>query len=459
MDNDKKFIYEVAFSADYFTAYLSIDVLDEEYTLLRSDVDKILQEKNVIFGIDNDMIEIAIQNQKNINKLVIAKGIESIDGVNSVVEYKFDTADKAKPKELSDGKVDFKNIDFVKTANKGEVLAIKTPATCGIDGKTVTGKVVPSKQGKDTPLRPGKNVEVSEDGLTLIATETGTIKFEGDKVQIVKLLEINGDVGLKTGNIVFTGKVIISGNVTTGFRVVAEDDIEIFGIVESAEIYSKGNIKIHRGVQGNDNAILSAQGNIEANFLNNLKVYSKGNIKADSIMHCTVQCDGELTLEGKKGHLVGGEANIRKDLRAKVIGSEIGSTTTIWLGTDSKSLENYQKKLEEIKEIKENLKKVDQAIYLINKQLGNNPENQELKGLLEKTSATKRDINNNLRIASEELQVLGDILDSLKDSKIVVDHIFPGVKVKIGNVYYNLKHEFTNVMLIKEGADIKVISL
>ncbi len=61
---------------------------------------------------------------------------------------------------------------------------------------------------------------------------------------------IQGDVGVETGNINFTGKVIVSGNVMSGYEIISNEDIEINGIVECATLKSKGDITIRQGVQG-----------------------------------------------------------------------------------------------------------------------------------------------------------------------------------------------------------------
>merc|ERR1711879_534750 len=97
---------------------------------------------------------------------------------------------KAKPQILDDGKVDFKNIGFVNIVKRGDVLAVKRPATKGKNGTTVTGKVIRGRDGKDVVFKIGKNVKLSSDGTSAFADTDGSVAFDGDKMSIIQLLEI-----------------------------------------------------------------------------------------------------------------------------------------------------------------------------------------------------------------------------------------------------------------------------
>ncbi len=112
----------------------------------------------------------------------------------------------------------------------------KTLPTEGEDGMSVTGRVIKAKNGKAIQFKKGKNTIVSEDGLQLLAEKSGIVQFTGDQIDIIEVLMIQGDVGVETGNINFTGKVIVSGNVMSGYEIISNEDIEINGIVECATL-------------------------------------------------------------------------------------------------------------------------------------------------------------------------------------------------------------------------------
>ena len=131
---------------------------------------------------------------------------------------------------------------------------------------------------------------------------------------MVELLEIRDDVGVKTGNIDFSGKIVINGNVTNGYSINSDDEIVINGIVEGAVISTKGNLFINGGIQGHDKAQITVGGNMISKFINNAHITCHGNIEADAIMHSTIMCDGSIHVRGKKALIVGGDIKDRKSV-------------------------------------------------------------------------------------------------------------------------------------------------
>ena len=63
-------------------------------------------------------------------------------------------------------------------------------------------------------------MEVSEDKLKLISKVDGHVTLENDKVFVSNVLELV-DVDASTGDINYSGSVMIKGNVLAGFSVKA----------------------------------------------------------------------------------------------------------------------------------------------------------------------------------------------------------------------------------------------
>jgi len=76
-------------------------------------------------------------------------------------------------------------------------------------------------------LPKGKNVEISEDGQSLIAGIDGQVNYIDGKVSVFANYEVPADVDNSTGNISFVGNVIIRGNVLSGFTVEAGGSVEV----------------------------------------------------------------------------------------------------------------------------------------------------------------------------------------------------------------------------------------
>ena len=66
--------------------------------------------------------------------------------------------------------------------------------------------MIRGKDGKDVAFKIGKNVEITPDGLSVIAKCDGSIVNENDKLSVIKVLEIKTDVGVETGILNFMVK-------------------------------------------------------------------------------------------------------------------------------------------------------------------------------------------------------------------------------------------------------------
>jgi len=459
-DAQEKYEIHVKLSGDYYEAFISIESHDyDSVKLTEAELIEALKTKNVTFGIDYKGLADIIENPRHASDILVAKGVRHENGVDGKITYHVDIDSKTKPKELDDGTVDFKDIDFVHSVNKGQVLASRTSPTEGKKGTTVTNRTIMAKMGKIVNFKFGKNVELSDDEVSISSSTDGTINFDGEKISIIEVLEVRGDVGVKTGNIKFSGKVMVFGNVTTGYIVESDDDIEITGIVESAELYAEGSIVINGGVQGNDNCIIKAGGSIKCNYLNNCKVTVGKEITTNSIMHCEIVCDDSIYSRGKKGLIIGGDIVVRHHIFAKTIGSDMGTITKLRLGINSEIMEEFQDSMAKVKELKESIKKIDQALNLLKKQHGAVPDKPEIKAILDKTRTTKVEFNNELVVANKVLREVSELIESLRDSKIEATSIYPGVKIKIGNSYYNVKDHLEHVCVQKDRGEIIVTTI
>ena len=148
-----------------------------------------------------------------------------------------------------------------------------------------------------------------------MALVDGHVSFTGGKLNVYPVYEVRGNVDNSTGNINFVGKVVVKGNVLTGFEIKAEGDIEVEGVVEGAKLEAGGNILLKRGAQGSGRGVLICQGSLVSRFIENCTVEAGGDIIADAIMHCSISSKSSIELKGRKGLLVGGNTAARNDTR------------------------------------------------------------------------------------------------------------------------------------------------
>ncbi len=445
----------IKISSDYLYAYLSIDINKQGARLNKDVIMDAIKAKNINFGIHTHILDEVVQKSEPVVDLEIAKGIEIENGKHGEVTYNFDTSITKKPTINEDGSVDFKHINFLLPVKKGDVLATRTMPTEGKDGTLVTGKVMKARAGKVVNFKIGKNVETSEDSLQAIAACDGSIKFDGDKVSVMQSLEISGDVGIETGNIDFAGKVVITGNVTSGFEVKATDDIIIYGLVESAVVETTKNLTINHGVQGNEHARLKVGGDLTAKFINGATVQCEGDILVDSIMHSDVHCESNIKAEGKNGLIIGGNVYSKLEIEAKCIGSKMGTTTMVSVGVLPEVVVEYKNLEEQRNEIFKNLQKVEKVIELIEAQGEASVENQVT---CKKSKDLKNDYQNELKQIQQKMAIFGNKIKNMGKSCVKAADIYPGVRLKIDNKYLNIKERVLDAKFKKEKAEVVMVA-
>ncbi len=62
--------------------------------------------------------------------------------------------------------------------------------------------------------------------------KSGLVKVIDEKIVVNNIYDIPGNVGSSTGDITFDGSVVVHGNVITGFRVEAKEDIEVMALLK-----------------------------------------------------------------------------------------------------------------------------------------------------------------------------------------------------------------------------------
>lgn len=456
-DTGSGYEIKVSISDNYYQAFITIIMYDEDVTIAKEDILKELNDKQIVYGIDNELIDDIVSNPNIANNLLIAKGTPHSNGVDGKLNYKFNIDNLGKPIVLEDGRVDHKNINYVYKVKKGDILAEKSPATPGKNGTTVTGRTIKAKPGKPVEFKFGKNLITSKDGMYLLAKEEGLLDFVEGKISVIKVLEIDSDVGISTGNISFNGKIVIKGNVEAGYSIHGDSDVEIFGIVENAEISAKENIIIHKGVH-NRSRLISGK-NIASKFIDNSYIYAGKDIICDTIMHCNIVSSEKVIANEKKGLIVGGNIKAKKEIHAKNIGSKVGTLTKLEAGIDDELINEYKNTKDAMEETKKNIDKLKSAINILNKQSRANKDNSQVKDLLNKSSSSKHEYISKLNNLEKDLKRIYSTIETLKKSTIKSNTIFPGVKIRLNNSHFNVKDILHNVALIDEGGSVKTYPL
>lgn len=420
-----------------------------------------LENSGVIHGIDEEMLRQIEEQPRYRERITVAEGTKPKHGEDARMVYNFQTDSReVHLQESKDGKVDFKELNRIENVVEGQVLARKVPPEQGEAGQTVTGRMIPAKDGKDIDPPLGDNTRLSDDGRSVVAEINGLVKLVNGKITVEPMYIVNGDVNMKEGNIRFLGTVIVKGNVDDGFSVNAAGDIEVMGNVGKGTLEAEGDVIVHQGIAGKGEGRVTAGGSIWSKFIENGNADAGDMIVvSDGIINSQVFSDKRIICRGRRASIVGGHIRAAEEVDAKSLGSVAGMETLVEVGYDPKSRERllelesqeaeFAKKLEEISlnmATIENMRKNKRKI---------SPE--KLKQYAMMKGQREKIVKNRQKIG-RDIKAIQDYLDQLKtNGRISVSGtVFPGVKITIKDAQLPVRHETRAVTYIAEEGIVKV---
>jgi uncharacterized protein (DUF342 family) len=421
-----------------------------------------LKNNKVYYGIDQEYLREFMDRPIFKERVVIAEGLLPTNGRDAYMQHSFERdQSKVRIREGANGKIDFKDLKIIQNVVEAQVLARKIAPEKGAPGRTVTGNQLPARDGKDITLPLGKNVHVGDDGVSVIADMNGQVVEVNGKINVEPVYTVNGNVSLKTGNIIFLGTVIVNGNVEDGFSVKAAGNIEVNGTVEKAELDAEGDIIVHQGITGRGNGIIRAGKTLAARFIENTVIEAGDTVIAsDGIINSRVDAGGRIICQGKRATIVGGRLRAGEEINAKILGSPTAGTETICeVGEDPKTKELIAQLADakaaldkQLEEIKLNM----QTLITIKKQRKSLPEDKEayLQSLDEKRVELLTDLKKNAEETGRARDRLGNLHTRGRVS--ASSRAYPGVRVMIKDAIEDIRSEYRAVTFILEDGLIKI---
>jgi uncharacterized protein (DUF342 family) len=420
-----------------------------------------LKNNKVVVGFKTDDLTNFADRPTYRQPVLAAEGIIPQNGKNAYMDYFFETdQSKVRLREGSNGKVDFKELNIIQNVVESQPLAKKIHAAEGIVGRTVTGRFLPSKNGVDIELPLGKNVHAGTDGDTVLSDINGQVVLVNGKINVEPVYTVQGNVNLKTGNIIFLGTVMVTGSVEDGFSIKATGNIDIHGTVEKAELEAEGDIVVHQGIAGKGTGSVRASKSIWARFIENA-IIDAGDmvIVTDGIINSQVDANKRIICQGKRAHIVGGRLRATEEINAQTIGSSASGTETICeVGIDPKSkarLETLVAHKEAVEKELEDIQLNIQALVNIKKQRKSLPEEKEQ--FMQELAEKRKTLSSDLQKTNEDIIDIQEFLGSVQTSGKVSagNKIYPGVKVIIKDVTENIRTEYKATTFTLEGGLIR----
>ncbi|MBK7049599.1 MAG: DUF342 domain-containing protein [Rhodoferax sp.] len=429
---------QVQVAADEMTAEISITPPQGGKAASKESVMLALATAGVMFGVD----ELAVTKACNLgscDRVLVATGVSFENGCDAVFEELIPQAVDREPKLDENGLIDYREHGEILVVQADAPLMRRIPATQGVDGHTVRGRVLPAQPGHDahfaSPL-PGAHVS-SDDPNLLKATVSGQPVRVKCGVMVEPILMVD-EVNMKTGNIHFDGTVHVKGEVVQNMKVQASGDILVDGMVDGGQLEAGGNILVAGGVIAH--AKLRAAGSVTARFAEAAKIYAGTIIMlGDMALECELEALNQIVIGSespKRGRLIGGTVKVMLLLSVPMLGSVTGGTTTVVMGANSELLEKYealQKRIEEEKAVEENFEKIIKQLTAVG----------DPKGLLERVKASKQHALQVWGQSLVERSELDKEIELARTAKVIVGVGVAGsVNLSFGSVMTRLRREF-----------------
>lgn len=334
----------VTISEDSMQAYLDLRHPNaDEPRVTREEVDAAIRATGVVHGLLPERIEAAwraCEEQGALPRPVcIAEGTPPVPGLDADMEIESNPGMSVGAVEAKTDQIDFRERGIVKNVRAGQRIGMWSPATPGVPGQRVDGAELLAVDGKEASYTARENVVATE-------LEDGCVAFEaaiegilqvraGNELAVLDFLEIPGDVDYDTGNIDAKGSVLVRGTVRSEFRVTAKHDITVRGSVEDATVTAGGVVFIEKGIFGGERGRVSAEERVSVKFAQNASIVCDGDVEIrDSDTNSVIECRGRLIATQGHGHLRGGRYTAFGGVEAQELGSELGVTTAVSVGTD-----------------------------------------------------------------------------------------------------------------------------
>ena len=401
-----------------------------------------LASAGVKHGLNEKALADVLKSKEYGKSCIVAEATQPVSGVDGKLIFHFSTDERTgRPREIGDGRVDYRSLDIYVPVSKGQLLVTRVPATEGTGGVTVKGKAIKQKPGKNVNLPKSKNVETNDDKTEMRAMCSGMVEYLNKSVIVSSVYNIEGDCDLSTGNVDFDGSVHISGSVRSGNTVKASGAVVVGGVVEAANILAGGNVEVKGGMQGANKGTIEAGGSVTIMFIERGTVLADGPVTVDVSIHSIIETGGSLTAKGQRGAIIGGRVSASGDITANITGSVSGAQTDIEAGMAPRKRARIQTLESEIERLKAEMVKLDQLNAYLEKTKGKIDPGTWDK-LFRSGAENRLTYKQDLEDCYEEINELNNELENAAEGKVhIFDTAFHGTKITIGSGTFRVGDE------------------
>ncbi|MCR5211884.1 MAG: FapA family protein [Lachnospiraceae bacterium] len=433
---------EVILRNNDMEAWLKLERPPEGFEYDVNDILDILTEKGVIYGLNSSRINAIIKKGIYDREVLVASGKSPEEGQDGYFEFIFDTEKNKKPLIREDGSVDYTSINVITCVDEDDIIAMYHPAVKGTAGSTVKAKIIPAKPARELKSLNCRNVSYNPENMIYRAQISGRVEVNNSMIMISDVQEYKNDIDNVFGNVEFKGDVIIHGSVSVGVTITATKSVTVDGILEGGNIVAGGDVIVKGGILGGEKSMITAHGNVNADFVEYANIHADGDINTNYILDSVVVAKGRVITTAKSGSIVGGNVYGMSGVETKFAGNDAFIRTIISCGIRDSISKNKVLLEHQIKNAKDTIKNLENNEEVLERsiRLGTADDLQiKQKSEIVKIKIEKKAMLHEAEKKYDEIQKLFDRCD---DSKIfVTDTVYPNVVMQVDGQQFTVEGE------------------
>ncbi|OHD54701.1 MAG: hypothetical protein A2096_10815 [Spirochaetes bacterium GWF1_41_5] len=436
--------------------------------LVFEDIMQAIAEKKIICNVNENLIRNKTEEANNTSDplqidFIFAEGLQPEEGKDGEIEFFVKVKASGQHSEKHDGRIDYRQREnLVKVQKDDKIFSVIPPLPGSKNGQDIYGKIISMREVKSKELNIGKNIRTETDSdsgvLTGYAELEGSIKYDEKTgfIEVARIHEIDA-INLQSGNIDFSGDIIVKNNIDDEMIVKLTGDLQVKGNIGSAMITADGNIICEGGIVTKHRGIIICRGNLSAKFIENSIIKCTGDVKVSkAILNSRVISQKAVIAEGEKGIIIGGEIKALNLIRAKSAGSSAGIKTTLQAGYDYISADKLALITEKRLQMEKRLQSTDELIQKLFKMKPSVDQfTEQMKNVYKESLLVQMKLKKKLlEIKMIETKLTAEIEKPVKAEIIIEDKLFNDTLIIIGNVKHTVSNTEDHVKYIRaEGSD------
>jgi len=355
--------------------------------------------------------------------------------------------------EMDFGRINLKELNFIENCIVGDLLAVLEPPVRPVDGRTVTGDIIPAETDPTTvELVAGPNTHLSSDRTRLYAQCDGNVRLKNGVVMVEPVVTV-ANVNYETGNIHFDGTVVVEGGIADGFIVEAEGSIQVGKGVGRAALKAGGNILLKTGITGNNEGTIDCGGDLYAKYIESSTVTCRGNILVEeAIMHSNVTAFKHCVLNGRRSEVIASTLIVGGSFWCKKLGNIYETATHVSVGVEPNLLLTYRTTMKNTQTRQEEWDRTEQQLEQIERIIQVGRGDEKAAAARAQLKATLDHLNYEISELRRRIPSLRERIKAARSSIAVIEAMmYKGAIISFGNLEYRAPDKGVRKTILKAG--------